>query len=66
MSEASARFDSLNVGDDLPARDFECDNVQLMLYNAALWNGHRIHFDEPYATQVPLYSPIREHRFALG
>ncbi len=55
MSEAAVRFESLSVGDDLPSREFECGNVQLMLYNAALWNGHRIHFDEPYATQVEGY-----------
>jgi hydroxyacyl-ACP dehydratase HTD2-like protein with hotdog domain len=55
MSKAATRFDALNVGELLPTRDFECGNVQLMLYNAALWNGHRIHFDEPYATQVEEY-----------
>ena len=27
------------------------DTVQLFLYNAALWNAHRIHFDYPYATE---------------
>ena len=26
-----------------------------MLYNASLWNGHRIHFDEPYAKEVEGY-----------
>ena len=26
-----------------------------MLYNAVLWNGHRIHFDEPYAREVEGY-----------
>jgi 3-methylfumaryl-CoA hydratase len=26
-----------------------------MLYNASLWNGHRIHFDMPYATEVEGY-----------
>lgn len=43
------------VGDQLPVRSFEPDNVQLMLYNAVLWNGHRIHFDLPYATEVEGY-----------
>ena len=43
------------VGDQLPERQHECGNVQLMLYNAALWNGHRIHFDEPYAKEVEGY-----------
>ncbi|TDG15334.1 hypothetical protein E2F43_03625 [Seongchinamella unica] len=54
-AQGAARFDLLQVGDRLPERDFECDNVQLMLYNAALWNGHRIHFDEPYTREVEGY-----------
>jgi len=49
------RFDSVNPGDALPQRAFKPDNVQSMLYNAALWNGHRIHFDEPYAKEVEGY-----------
>ncbi len=43
------------VGDSLPERRHTVGNVQLMLYNAALWNGHRIHFDEPYAKDVEGY-----------
>ena len=53
--KTSERFASLKAGDSLPEREFECGNVQLMLYNAALWNGHRIHFDEPYAKDVEGY-----------
>lgn len=57
MNADSALADaaSLAVGDALPERIHECTNVQLMLYNAALWNGHRIHFDEPYAKEVEGY-----------
>ena len=54
-SVKQGRFGELRVGDILPERIFECGNVQLMLYNAALWNGHRIHFDEPYAREVEGY-----------
>ena len=43
------------IGDALPEQLHTPDNVQLMLYNAALWNGHRIHFDEPYAKEVEGY-----------
>ncbi len=50
------------VGDKLPERSYKPDNVQLMLYNAALWNAHRIHFDEPYAKEVEGY-PTNWHRF---
>jgi 3-methylfumaryl-CoA hydratase len=39
----------------IPERQHDCDEVQQMLYNASLWNGHRIHFDMPYATEVEGY-----------
>ena len=45
----------LTEGDELPGRDYNADNKQLFLYNSALWNAHRIHFDQPYATQVEHY-----------
>ena len=51
----SERMESLQIGDSLPERDFDCGIVQQMLYNAVLWNGHRIHFDEKYATEVEGY-----------
>jgi len=44
-----------SVGVALPTRSHSPDEVQLMLYNAVLWNGHRIHFDLPYATEVEGY-----------
>ena len=46
---------AVEVGERLPERAYKPDNVQLMLYNAALWNAHRIHFDEPYAREVEGY-----------
>lgn len=55
VANINSRFENIKVGDSLPERDFDCDNVQLMLYNAVLWNGHRIHFDEPYAKKVEGY-----------
>jgi 3-methylfumaryl-CoA hydratase len=51
-------IDTLKPGDLLPGRQYTPDNVQLFLYNAALWNAHRIHFDHPYATQVEGYSGL--------
>jgi 3-methylfumaryl-CoA hydratase len=50
-----SRIKSIKPGDLLPERQFEPDNVQLFLYNSALWNAHRIHFDHPYATEVEGY-----------
>ena len=50
-----SRIETIKPGDALPGREFICDNVQLFLYNASLWNAHRIHFDYPYATEVEGY-----------
>ena len=50
-----SRFKSIKPGDPLPERLFKPDNVQLFLYNSALWNAHRIHYDYPYATDVEGY-----------
>lgn len=46
---------SISVGEALPERQFTPDNVQLFLYNAVLFNAHRIHFDAPYAKEVEGY-----------
>jgi hydroxyacyl-ACP dehydratase HTD2-like protein with hotdog domain len=50
-----SRIKSIKPGDLLPERQFRPDNVQLFLYNAALWNAHRIHYDHPYATELEGY-----------
>lgn len=52
---APVAIDTVRVGDKLPEREHSCSNVQLMLYNAVLWNAHRIHYDEPYAKEVEGY-----------
>lgn len=49
------RLEDITIGTELPGREYRPDNVQLFLYNAALWNAHRIHFDYPYATEVEGY-----------
>ena len=36
------------VGTALPSKKFTATNVSLFLYNAAVWNAHRIHYDENY------------------
>lgn len=55
---AQTRIQSLNPGDALPKREHAPDNIQLFLYNAALWNAHRIHFDYPYATEHEGYDGL--------
>ena len=46
------RIEKLSTGDALPSRDHVATNVSLFLYNAAIWNAHRIHYDETYTTDV--------------
>jgi len=56
MSEtAVADIEQLQPGQELPGRVFNPDTIQLFLYNAVLWNAHKIHFDYPYAREVEGY-----------
>lgn len=48
-------FERLQVGDALPERDFTPDIIQSFMYNAVLWNAHRIHFELDYARDVEGY-----------
>lgn len=40
----------ISVGETLPERIHQPDEVHLFMYNAAIWNPHRIHYDQPYTT----------------
>jgi hydroxyacyl-ACP dehydratase HTD2-like protein with hotdog domain len=48
----------LVVGEALPQRQFTATNVSLFLYNAAIWNPHRIHYDEAYTKKVEQHPGI--------
>jgi hydroxyacyl-ACP dehydratase HTD2-like protein with hotdog domain len=47
-----SKLKTLQIGDKLPEREHYATNVSLFLYNAAIWNPHRIHYDERYTTEV--------------
>jgi len=49
------RLNHIAEGELLPEIRHTTDTVGQFLYNAALWNAHRIHFDYPYATEVEGY-----------
>ncbi len=49
---------SLSVGASLPSRAFTASNVSLFMYNAAVWNPHRIHYDETYTVEVEKHPGI--------
>jgi len=48
----SKSISELSPGAALPERDYTPTNVSLFMYNAAIWNSHRIHYDETYTTEV--------------
>ena len=48
----------LSVGDALPLREHTPTNVTLFMYNAAIWNPHRIHYDLQYTTGVEKHPGI--------
>jgi hydroxyacyl-ACP dehydratase HTD2-like protein with hotdog domain len=52
------RINHIAEGELLPEFRHETDTVGQFLYNAALWNAHRIHFDYPYATEVEGYAGL--------
>ena len=52
------RYEDITVGSELPSRDHTATIVQLFMYNAAIWNPHRIHFDHAYATKEEGYDAI--------
>jgi len=53
-----SRLDQINVGDILPEKHHTATEVSLFLYNAALWNPHRIHYAAPYTSDVEKHPAI--------
>jgi hydroxyacyl-ACP dehydratase HTD2-like protein with hotdog domain len=51
-------FSTLKVGEALPERSYTATNVSLFCYNAAIWNPHRIHYDERYTTEVEKHPAV--------
>ena len=49
---------AIQVGEALPKRSHSPDTVDLFLFNAAIWNAHRIHYDQEYASGVEGYPAI--------
>ena len=52
------KISDLSVGQQLPIRHFKATNVSLFCYNAAIWNPHRIHYDEKYTKEIERHPAI--------
>jgi acyl dehydratase len=54
-------FEDVNVGDAIPTLAVTVDETQMFFFSAATYNGHRIHYDKTWATEVEGYPNILVH-----
>jgi acyl dehydratase len=54
-------FEDVNVGDQIPTLAVTVDETQMFFFSAATHNGHRIHYDKTWATEVEGYPAILVH-----
>jgi hydroxyacyl-ACP dehydratase HTD2-like protein with hotdog domain len=51
-------YEDVAIGDNLPHRTVLAAPVQLFFFSAATYNGHRIHYDQRWATEVEGYPDL--------
>jgi hydroxyacyl-ACP dehydratase HTD2-like protein with hotdog domain len=54
-------FEDVNAGDEIPMLSVTVDPIQMFFFSAATYNGHRIHYDKNWATEVEGYPDILVH-----
>jgi hydroxyacyl-ACP dehydratase HTD2-like protein with hotdog domain len=54
-------FEDVSVGDAIPTLSVTVDETQMFFFSAATYNGHRIHYDKTWATEVEGYPDILVH-----
>lgn len=54
-------FEDVNAGDEIPTLSVTVDPTQMFFFSAATYNGHRIHYDKTWATEVEGYPDILVH-----
>jgi hydroxyacyl-ACP dehydratase HTD2-like protein with hotdog domain len=54
-------FEEVAIGDPITAVVESVSEVQMFFFSAATYNGHRIHYDKPYATGVEKHPDILVH-----
>ncbi len=60
------RYDSLSVGDELPAQTFPVDRADLVRYAGAAGDFNPIHWNERFAVQVGLPNVIAHGMFTMA
>jgi acyl dehydratase len=54
-------FDEVRVGADIGVLDAVVNPVQMFFFSAATYNGHRIHYDSRWATEVEGHPDLLVH-----
>jgi hydroxyacyl-ACP dehydratase HTD2-like protein with hotdog domain len=54
-------FEDVNVGDVIPTNVEVVHQAQMFFFSAATYNGHRIHYDRPWAVGVEGYPDVLVH-----
>jgi hydroxyacyl-ACP dehydratase HTD2-like protein with hotdog domain len=60
-TEEQRYFDDVAVGDAITTGVETVDQAQMFFFSAATYNGHRIHYDRPWATDVEGYRDVLVH-----
>jgi acyl dehydratase len=59
-------YDEVNVGDEIPARDFNVQRINLVMYCGASGDFNVIHWNERIATMVGLPNVIAHGMFTMA
>ena len=62
----SLRYDDVNVGDTIPAREFPIQRINLVMYCGASGDFNVIHWNERIATMVGLPNVIAHGMFTMA
>jgi acyl dehydratase len=60
MIVASKSAGDLNPGDAMPGSEKTLSSHDLMLYGAATWDWHRLHYDDGFAHEMGLPAPVMD------
>jgi acyl dehydratase len=63
---ATVKYDEVEVGQELPAKTFEVERVDLVKYAGASGDFNRIHWDEPFARSVGLPDVIAHGMYTMA
>lgn len=66
MSIASRRFEDVTPGEALPEIAFDMTLPALVMYGAATWDFHRLHYDAEFAQAVGMRAPVMDGQMAGG